>query len=190
MKDAGYGEKSLFAPDDENNEETQTKMEDEVKAAPWNTTRSYIDAVKGRCLLDLNGVADPTGCGEGFSYIKIPNKPQVGKDDTTSQVQNKRTITGTDADLRRLPLKEAKNLLRKYGVTDDEIKKLGRWEVISLVRTMSTEQAKAAQDDEVGEPGISKFARGNRFSMAEHQVRYKEECQRIFDLTESNTRFR
>lgn len=30
--------------------------------------------------------------------------------------------------------------------------------------------------------GWSKFARGNRFSVAEHQERYKEECQRIFDL--------
>lgn len=30
--------------------------------------------------------------------------------------------------------------------------------------------------------GMSKFARGNRFSAAEHQERYKEECQRIFDL--------
>lgn len=29
---------------------------------------------------------------------------------------------------------------------------------------------------------MSKFARGNRFSIAEHQERYKEECQRIFDL--------
>ena len=29
---------------------------------------------------------------------------------------------------------------------------------------------------------MSKFARGNRFSVAEHQERYKEECQRIFDL--------
>jgi len=29
---------------------------------------------------------------------------------------------------------------------------------------------------------MSKFARGNRFSVAEHQERYREECQRIFDL--------
>lgn len=29
---------------------------------------------------------------------------------------------------------------------------------------------------------MSKFARGNRFSIAEHQERYKEECQRIFEL--------
>lgn len=30
--------------------------------------------------------------------------------------------------------------------------------------------------------GMSKFARGSRFTIAEHQERYKEECQRIFDL--------
>lgn len=29
---------------------------------------------------------------------------------------------------------------------------------------------------------MTKFSRGNRFSIAEHQERYKEECQRIFDL--------
>lgn len=29
---------------------------------------------------------------------------------------------------------------------------------------------------------MSKFARGNRFSIAEHQERYKEECQRLFEL--------
>lgn len=59
---------------------------------------------------------------------------------------------------------------------EEEIKKLSRWEVIDVVRTLSTEKAKA------GEQGMDKFSRGNRFSIAEHQERYKEECQRIFDL--------
>lgn len=53
---------------------------------------------------------------------------------------------------------------------------MSRWEVIDVVRTLSTEKAKA------GEEGMDKFSRGNRFSIAEHQERYKEECQRIFDL--------
>lgn len=57
-----------------------------------------------------------------------------------------------------------------------QIKTLSRWEVINVVRTMSTEQARS------GEGPMSKFARGSRFSVAEHQERYKEECQRIFDL--------
>ena len=176
LKDAGYGEKTLFTADDDNDEDQQLKMDDEVKTAPWNTTRAFIAAMKGKCLLQLNGVADPTGCGEGFSYIRIPNKPQISKEDIIKQQEPKKTVTGTDADLRRLPLSAAKNLLRKHNVPEEEIKKLSRWEVIDVVRTLSTAQAKA------GAETMSKFARGNRFSIAEHQERYKEEAQRIFEL--------
>ncbi|XP_031427267.1 transcription initiation factor TFIID subunit 1 isoform X3 [Clupea harengus] len=175
LKDAGYGEKSFFAPEEENEEDFQMKIDDEVRTAPWNTTRAFIAAMKGKCLLEVTGVADPTGCGEGFSYVKVPNKPTQQKDDREPQPA-KKTVTGTDADLRRLSLKNAKQLLRKFGVPEDEIKKLSRWEVIDVVRTMSTEQARS------GEGPMSKFARGSRFSVAEHQERYKEECQRIFDL--------
>ncbi|XP_054481614.1 transcription initiation factor TFIID subunit 1 isoform X2 [Anoplopoma fimbria] len=175
LKDAGYGEKSFFAPEEENEEDFQMKIDDEVRTAPWNTTRAFISAMKGKCLLEVTGVADPTGCGEGFSYVKVPNKPTQQKDDKEPQPA-KKTVTGTDADLRRLSLKNAKQLLRKFGVPEEEIKKLSRWEVIDVVRTMSTEQARS------GEGPMSKFARGSRFSVAEHQERYKEECQRIFDL--------
>lgn len=52
---------------------------DQVRTAPWNTTRAFIAAMKGKCLLEVTGVADPTGCGEGFSYVKIPNKPTQQK---------------------------------------------------------------------------------------------------------------
>ncbi|KAK7072813.1 Transcription initiation factor TFIID subunit 1 [Halocaridina rubra] len=173
LKDAGYGDKFLSALEDDNDDDTQ-KLDDEIKVAPWHTTRAYIQAVRGKCLLQLTGPADPTGCGEGFSYIRIPNKPTQNKEE--QEQQPKRIVTGTDADLRRLSLNNAKNLLRQYGVPEEEIKKLTRWEVIDVVRTLSTEKAKA------GEEGMNKFSRGNRFSIAEHQERYKEECQRIFDL--------
>lgn len=174
LKDAGYGEKFIFAPQEDEDEETQLKMDDEVKVAPWNTTRAFLQAMRGRCILQLNGPADPTGCGEGFSYVRMPNKPTQNKEEQENQP--KRTVTGTDADLRRLPLANAKALLRKFNVPEEEIKKLSRWEVIDVVRTLSTEKAKA------GEDGMDKFSRGNRFSIAEHQERYKEECQRIFNL--------
>ena len=35
--------------------------------------------MKGKCLLKLTGAADPTGCGEGFSYVKVPNKPSQAR---------------------------------------------------------------------------------------------------------------
>lgn len=50
-----------------------------VKTAPWNTSRAYIQALKGKCLLSLTGDTDPTGCGEGFAYVRVPNKPITNK---------------------------------------------------------------------------------------------------------------
>ncbi len=144
LKDAGYGEKSFFAPDDDNEDDLQ-KIDDEVRTAPWNTTRAFIAAMKGKCLLAVTGPTDPTGCGEGFAYMKVPNKPSGAKDDTSSPQQAKKTVTGTDADLRRLNLKQAKQLLRKFGISEEDIKKLSRWEVIDVVRTYSTQQAKMGE---------------------------------------------
>ncbi|XP_066926449.1 transcription initiation factor TFIID subunit 1-like isoform X2 [Clytia hemisphaerica] len=179
LKDAGYGEKSLFAPDDDDNEADAKKVDEEIQTAPWNTTRAYIQAMKGKCLLQVTGVADPTGCGEGFSYIRIPNKP-ITKDETEEQKQAKKQklVTGTDADLRRLNLKQARLLLKDFGVSQEEIEKLSRWDVIDKVRTMSTAAAKQGTT----EVAMNKFARGSRFTVAEHQEKYKDECQRIFDL--------
>jgi transcription initiation factor TFIID subunit 1 len=92
-------------------------MEDEVKCAPWNTTRAYISAMKGKCLLDQTGISDPTGCGQGFSYVRVSAKPQ--KEDLPQMP--KRLVTGTNADLRKLPLKEAKEICREYGVKEEEV---------------------------------------------------------------------
>jgi len=176
LKDAGYGDKFILAQEDDENDNIEMKMDDEIKCAPWNTSRAYVQAMKGKCLLQLTGPADPTGpAKEGFSYVKIPNKP-TNKEE--QEAQPKRTVTGTDADLRKLPLKDAKAILRKNGVPEEEIKKLSRWEVIDVVRTLSTEKVKAGEE---GQDSF-KFSRGNRFSIAEHQERYREDCQRIFEV--------
>lgn len=65
--------------EDEDDEDIAQKLDDEVLAAPWNTTKHFINAMKGRYMLQLNGPADPTGCGEGFSYIRMSSKAPLGK---------------------------------------------------------------------------------------------------------------
>ena len=35
--------------------------------------------MRGKCQLAVTGAADPTGCGEGFSYVRVPNKPMATK---------------------------------------------------------------------------------------------------------------
>ncbi|VDN01342.1 unnamed protein product [Thelazia callipaeda] len=185
LKDAGYGEKYFFTPENEDDSDDQVTIEDEIKCAPWNTTRAYISSMKGKCLLDQTGIADPTGCGEGFSYVRVSAKPQKAKEEVTNVP--KRLVTGTNADLRKLPLKEAKEICREYGVREEEINSLSRWEIIDVIRTLSTQAAKARSDFS----GMARFARGNiRFNFADMQEKYKKFCQRTFDLqnqTLSNT---
>lgn len=66
----------MFAPQEDDDEEAQLKLDDEVKVAPWNTTRAYIQAMRGKCLLQLSGPADPTGCGEDFHMFECQTSPR------------------------------------------------------------------------------------------------------------------
>ncbi|KAA3676946.1 transcription initiation factor TFIID subunit 1 [Paragonimus westermani] len=186
LKDAGYGEKSLFVLDENQEEdedkEGQPKMEDEVRAAPWNTTRAYLASQRGGCFLELHGAADPTGCGEAFSYSKTSAKPgalfrQAGGEVARGLLKGKRTVTGTDADLRKLHLRDARALLRSFGISEADLKTFKRWEIVDMVRFASTERAKQGEEE-----SSAKFARGSRLSMSEQVRCYREECQRIFDL--------
>jgi hypothetical protein len=95
----------------------------------------------------------------------------------TKQAQVPKTsVTGTDADLRKLSLENARLVLLKFGVSEDVIEKLGRWERIDLVREKSS-AAVAGGDD----PNLTKFARGRRVTFQQQQQVYKDECARIFE---------
>lgn len=102
-------------------------------------------------------------------------------------------VTGTDADLRRLHLKEAKKILNKFGVSDSFVRNLSRWQIIDIVRTMSTQRAREGEGGKYLSSdqsiiyipffiaGMAKFARGSRYSQMEYQEKYKEDCRKIFE---------
>ncbi|CAJ0959311.1 unnamed protein product, partial [Mesorhabditis belari] len=182
LKDAGYGERYFFTPENEEESNDEVTIEDEIKAAPWNTTRAYIWAMRGKCLLDQTGIADPTGCGQGFSYVRVSAKPPKEEGPTVP----KRLVTGTNADLRKLPLKEAKQICREYGVREEEISALSRWEIIDVIRTLSTQAAKGGgENPDVA--GMARFARGNsRHTMLNLQEKNRRHNQRIFELQAKN----
>lgn len=164
------------------------KIEDEVKAAAWHTTKTFLDAQKGKCYLELIGVTEPTGCGEGFSYSRVSAKASLFKETLKNKFNKpantsgtnvpgvgKRMVTGTDADLRKLTLKKAYALLKECGISEQEIKKLKRWDIIDLVRQMSTQKAKQGEEE-----GMTKFARSSRLTVAdqvgEYRVEYRIGC--------------
>lgn len=70
LHDAGYER------DEDADEENEAKEGEslEQQLAPWNTTRNFLLATQGKAMLQLHGEGDPTGRGEGFSFIKTSMK--------------------------------------------------------------------------------------------------------------------
>ena len=97
----------------------------------------------------------------------MPNKPMGSKEEERERRElAKKSVTGTDADLRRLSLKNAKALLRKFSIPEDEVKKLSRWEIIDVVRAMSTEQAKADIAEGIGTEAVSDCGSTTRWTVS------------------------
>lgn len=71
LQDTGFGQDAETGGDDDIEEEGESF---EQQMAPWKATRSFLLASQGKAMLKLHGEGDPTGRGEGFSFIKTSMK--------------------------------------------------------------------------------------------------------------------
>ncbi|OQR95151.1 transcription initiation factor TFIID subunit 1 [Achlya hypogyna] len=153
----------------------------QLELAPWTWTNNYVECHlqgKGSGMLQLGGDGDPSACGDGFSFVRAPQsraKKKDGEENATSEEPDVQktiaAVTGTTADLRKLKMKEAGDVLKTLGMDELDIRKLRRWDRIEMVRTLST---KASQRGEAG--GLGKFARGARKSLNAQQQEYRKKC--------------
>lgn len=63
--------------------------------------------------MEITGVGDPSGRGLGFSYVRAPPKAPVSSAMVKKKAAAGRggsTVTGTDADLRRLSMEAAREV--------------------------------------------------------------------------------
>ncbi|KAJ8324904.1 hypothetical protein O5D80_006435 [Batrachochytrium dendrobatidis] len=85
LRDAGYGNDDLL---DLQNEEDESTLDIEVQLAPWVTTKNFVIAASGKGMVRLFGRGDPTGCGEGFSYIRASMKEMFFKSGLSNETKN------------------------------------------------------------------------------------------------------
>lgn len=71
LYDTGYGNDAETGGDEDEDGEGESF---EQQMAPWKTTRNFLLASQGKAMLKLHGEGDPTGRGEGFSFIKTSMK--------------------------------------------------------------------------------------------------------------------
>jgi len=115
---------------------------DRLAAAPWNTTEAYVRSHlerDGQGRLDLKGAGDPSGCGDGFSFVRIVKSARAsGPANKKNSVQ----FYKTDKDLRKLTKKDAVQLLVALGVREAEAMALKRWDRVHMIREISTKLEK------------------------------------------------
>ncbi|KAL4810896.1 hypothetical protein BDV18DRAFT_3227 [Aspergillus unguis] len=72
LHDTGYGNDAETGGDNDDNDEESESFEQQM--APWKASRNFLLASQGKAMLKLHGEGDPTGRGEGFSFIKTSMK--------------------------------------------------------------------------------------------------------------------
>ncbi|GKZ00022.1 hypothetical protein MPSEU_000955600 [Mayamaea pseudoterrestris] len=153
---------------------------EELQLTPWHLTGEFIEVHKkgdGTGMMKLTGLGDPSGQGEGFSFLReVDSKPvkSIGANNDALSEQVKK-ITGTDCDLRKLTMKQMAALLRHYGMDDKYINTLKRWDRVHVIRDLSTKFA----SDGVGD-GLERFARGEKLKLSEQKQMYHDRIQVIW----------
>ncbi|KAG6593022.1 Transcription initiation factor TFIID subunit 1, partial [Cucurbita argyrosperma subsp. sororia] len=161
-------------------------IERELQITPWTLSSNFVACTtQGKEnieRMEITGVGDPSGRGLGFSYVRSVPKPPISNASLKKKAASSRgssAVTGTDADLRRLSMDAAKEVLLKFDVSEEQIAKLTRWHRIAMIRRLSSEQA--ASGVQVDPTTISKYARGQRMSFLQLQRQTREKCQEIWE---------
>ncbi|XP_044490103.1 transcription initiation factor TFIID subunit 1-like isoform X4 [Mangifera indica] len=161
-------------------------IERELLITPWNLSSNFVACTnqdrENIERLEITGVGDPSGRGLGFSYVRATPKAPMSSATVKKKAAASRggtTVTGTDADLRRLSMEAAREVLLKFNVPEEVIAKQTRWHRIAMIRKLSSEQA--ASGVQVDPTTISKYARGQRMSFLQLQQQTRGKCQEIWD---------
>ena len=124
--------------------------------------------------MKLTGLGDPSGLGEGFSFLREAEKQSKSAGTAALNAQVKK-ITGTEDDLRKLTMKQMAALLRSFGMAQKQIDTLKRWDRVHVIRDLSTRNASDGMGD-----GLERFARGEKMKLSEQKAVYRKRIQVIW----------
>jgi hypothetical protein len=157
-------------------------IEEELLTTPWNITQNYLQAKQIKGMLAIKGIGDPSNGNGGYSFLKMPVKTyndnktlKEEMDILKSANKNIKTVTGTDADLRKLSKEDIKLKLIQLGYEEEYINKLSRWERVSLLRYKSSEASKLGYEGD-----ITKYARGTRMNSKLQRDAYQKNINDVF----------
>ncbi|CCG84974.1 protein of unknown function [Taphrina deformans PYCC 5710] len=122
LEDSGYGKSTEVEDEQEENMTTEQKL------APWIATRNFINATQGKAMLQLYGEGDPTGRGEGVSFIRTSMKGgfKVAGESVNDTLENEKPVPKGA---------HAYNVAKQQRAYEDEIARIWKAQKTSLSMT-------------------------------------------------------
>jgi hypothetical protein len=126
-------------------------------------------------MMILKDIGDPSKGNGGYSFLKLPLK--TSQDSLNKEVVVNKSVTGTEADLRKLSKEKIHEMLRNFGYDKQmDITSLSRWDGVKILRDHSS---KAASLGVAG--NFKKFARGARMTSRMQRENYQTQIDEIFN---------
>ena len=148
-----------------------------LQIQPWAQTHEFLQAAQGnKGILHLETSRRIQRLtGKFFNYIRRMTVPDPPEDRRPRREPG--TVTGTNADLRKLTMPQAQRILENFGVEKEVILQLERWKRIGLIRELS---GAATADGSNQHAGMARFARRLRVSEAQQLTEIKENSSLLF----------
>ncbi|KAG1603315.1 hypothetical protein G6F47_001952 [Rhizopus delemar] len=150
LQDLGYGDVN----DEDESNEGESNLEVEQQLAPWFSTRNFINASQGKAMLKLYGAGDPTGRGEGFSFIRVSMKDIFLR-------------AGESAEEKLAQIKARPKSAHRYNVAEqqqvyrEEIARIWKAQLDSLSNPIEPELSENEEEerdtDQVDSPSASEY---------------------------------
>jgi len=153
LHDLGLTEAKGTGKEGEDDKDVDETANIEVQLAPWRATKNFMLANQGKSMLKLHGEGDPTGRGEGYSFVKISMK---GKFDLPGESIDEKI----NAKTRKETGGHGYNVAAQAKKYDDYIRTL--WERQKHSLSSNIEVSDTEMDDDIDMEPENAYARAGR----------------------------
>lgn len=158
-------------------------IENEVLCTPWNLSSNFCEYNPRGGMLMIDGLGDPSKENGGYSFLKLPLKISNDcykdcvriRQELNPAMQNPKSVTGTDADLRKLKKEEVIEMLQEVGYDLEQLKTLSRWDMVGILRDYSSQNQHISGDNK-----NRIYARGIRHTAKKQKNVYHEQVDKFF----------
>ncbi|CCF60033.1 hypothetical protein KAFR_0I02540 [Kazachstania africana CBS 2517] len=112
-----------FWEDNENYNFDEKLLKLEENLLPWNVTKNFVNATQMRAMIQIHGAGDPTGCGEGFSFLKTSMKGGFVKSESAGPEEKRKKKRNASVEKNGNSTGHTYNVVQQQKAYEEEISK-------------------------------------------------------------------